>query len=63
MSGYIAILLVSASSAWLTVPVMTWMRAASHGELPDRFPAIVLATLAWCGAGLLAYTWLRRARP
>lgn len=63
VGGYIAILLVSTSSGWLTVPVMTWMRAASHGELADRFPAIATATFAWSGVGLLAYAWLRRTRP
>jgi hypothetical protein len=59
--GFLLMLLVSASPLyWLTVPVVTWMRAASAGHLPDRLPQLAAVSLAWCAAGLALYVWRRR---
>jgi hypothetical protein len=64
VSGYVAMLLISASPAyWLTVPVIRWIRAATDGELAARFPQLAAISLAWCLAGLAWYVDLRRTRP
>jgi hypothetical protein len=49
----------------LTVPMIDWMRAASHGPsaFTDAFPAIALRTVAWAAIVTTLYTWLRRTRP
>lgn len=61
--GFVAMLLVSVSPLyWLTVPITTWMKAASAGTLPADLPALAAISLAWCAAGLAAYAWLRRTR-
>ncbi len=62
--GYLAVLLLSMSGLpWLTVPVMTWMREANHGELLAHFPALAAWSLLWPVLGLAAYARLRRTRP
>ncbi|GLX02832.1 hypothetical protein [Microtetraspora sp. NBRC 16547] len=62
--GYLAVLLLSLSGQpWLTVPVMTWMREAHHGELLAHFPAVAAWSLLWPVLGLAAYARLRRSRP
>jgi hypothetical protein len=59
--GFMAMLLISASSLyWLTVPLITWMKAANAGDLPARLPELAAISLAWCTAGLAAYVHLRR---
>ncbi|SEG54203.1 hypothetical protein SAMN05444920_10363 [Nonomuraea solani] len=59
--GFMAMLLLSASSFyWLTVPLITWMKAANSGDLLIQFPQLAAISLAWCVAGLTAYAWLRR---
>ncbi|GAA0409745.1 hypothetical protein GCM10009530_72690 [Microbispora corallina] len=64
IAGYIATLMVSASSVhWLSVPVMTWMRDAHHGLLESRLPWLAAESLLWPAVGLAAYAWLRRTRP
>jgi hypothetical protein len=49
----------------LTVPMIEWMRAASHGssEIAGAYPWLALRTLAWAAAGGALYAWLRRTRP
>lgn len=62
--GFLAMLLISASPVyWLTVPVTTWMKAASGGSLAAQLPWLGGIALAWALAGLGGYTWLRRSRP
>ncbi|GAA3664294.1 hypothetical protein GCM10022224_030410 [Nonomuraea antimicrobica] len=61
--GYLVMLLLSASSLyWLTVPLISWMKAANAGELAARLPQLAAISLAWCLAGLAAYALLRRRR-
>jgi len=61
--GYLAMLLLSAAGpAWLTVPLIGWMRAASLGELAGRLPELGPISLVWCAIGLAAYAWLRHHR-
>ncbi|MET8866693.1 hypothetical protein ABZW11_27450 [Nonomuraea sp. NPDC004580] len=61
--GYLAMLLLSATApAWLTVPLIGWMKAANAGELVTRLPELGAISLAWCALALTAYTWLRRTR-
>ncbi|MFG2073489.1 hypothetical protein [Nonomuraea maritima] len=58
--GFMVMLLVSSSSLyWLTVPLLTWMKAANAGDLLDRLPELTAISLAWCTAGLSTYAWLR----
>ncbi|WP_406673421.1 hypothetical protein WBK31_27535 [Nonomuraea sp. N2-4H] len=61
--GYLAMLLLSAMApAWLTVPLIGWMRAASRCELVERLPELGPISVAWCVIGLAAYAWLRHRR-
>lgn len=62
--GFLAMLLVSTSPFyWLTVPITTWMKAASASQLPAQLPVLTAISLGWALAGLTAYLWLRRTRP
>jgi len=64
LGGILIMLTVGASPLyWLTVPIMTWMRAANAGLLLDRLPELAAVSLVWCLIGLAAYAWLRRTRP
>jgi hypothetical protein len=49
----------------LTVPMIDWMRAASHGPaaFTHAFPFIALRTFTWACLASALYTWLRRTRP
>ncbi|GAA2206298.1 hypothetical protein GCM10009850_017560 [Nonomuraea monospora] len=59
--GFLAMLLLSSTSLyWLTVPLISWMKAANTGDLLGRFPELAAISLAWCLLGLAAYGWLRR---
>ena len=61
--GYLAMLLLSAMAPeWLTVPLISWMRAASSGELAVRLPELGAISLVWCAVGLAAYARLRHRR-
>ncbi|UBU15337.1 hypothetical protein [Nonomuraea gerenzanensis] len=59
--GFLGMLLLSSTSLyWLTVPLISWMKAANSGELLGHFPELTAISLAWCLIGLAAYAWLRR---
>jgi hypothetical protein len=59
--GFLAMLLLSSTSLyWLTVPLISWMKAANSGELLGAFPELAAISLAWCLIGLAAYGRLRR---
>lgn len=61
--GFLAMLLLSATSLyWLTVPLISWMKAANTGALLGLFPQLAAISLGWCLIGLTAYAWLRRRR-
>src|ERR1044071_4708478 len=55
-----AILLLSSASPWASVPVLDWMNAAHHDDLPERLAVIVASALAWSAAGLAGYAAGRR---
>ncbi|RCG30750.1 hypothetical protein DQ384_12220 [Sphaerisporangium album] len=65
LGAYVAMLLISlAPVTWLTVPLISWMRAAGRPSfLASALPGLAAITLAWCTAAFLAYTYLRRTRP
>ena len=65
LGGYGLMLLVSlAPIAWLTVPVIGWIRAANQPAfLSGSLPELAAITIAWCALGLTAYIRLRRVRP
>ncbi|GGL15453.1 hypothetical protein Sme01_70360 [Sphaerisporangium melleum] len=65
LGGYAGILLLSlVPVTWLTVPIISWMRAAGQGDFLGRsLPGLAGATLFWCAVALFAYTRLRRTRP
>ncbi|MET8145330.1 hypothetical protein ABZU32_33935 [Sphaerisporangium sp. NPDC005288] len=65
LGGYVAMLLVSlAPIAWLTVPIIGWMRAAGRpGFLGGHLPELAVITAFWCALALAAYIRLRRTRP
>ncbi|MEV5897788.1 hypothetical protein [Nonomuraea fuscirosea] len=59
--GFLAMLLLSSTSLyWVTVPLISWMKAANAGQLVARLPALASISLAWCLIGLGTYVWLRR---
>ncbi len=59
--GFLAMLLLSATSLyWLTVPLISWMKAANAGELVGRLPVLGSISVVWCVIGLGTYAWLRR---
>ncbi|WP_061296979.1 hypothetical protein [Herbidospora cretacea] len=62
VGGYMAILLLSSASPWASVPVLDWMNAAHHDDLPQRLAVIVASALAWSAAGLAGYAAVRRVR-
>lgn len=58
--GFLAMLLLSASSLyWLTVPLISWMKAANSGTLTAQLPPLAAISLAWCLVGLGVYAWRR----
>ena len=62
--GSLVMLVLSASPLyWLTIPVVSWMKAANAAELVARLPELAAISLAWCLLGLACYAWLRRTRP
>ncbi|GAA3833753.1 hypothetical protein GCM10022226_63900 [Sphaerisporangium flaviroseum] len=65
LGGYAAILLVSlAPITWLTVPVISWIRAANQPYFLSRsLPELSAITVVWCALALTAYIRLRRVRP
>ncbi|GII83103.1 hypothetical protein Ssi03_10930 [Sphaerisporangium siamense] len=65
LGAYVAMLLVSlAPVVWLTVPLISWIRAAGEPSfLTASLPGLAAVTLAWCAAALLVYVRLRRTRP
>ncbi|GAB1820854.1 hypothetical protein [Herbidospora sp. RD11066] len=62
IGGYMAILLLSSTSPWASVPVLDWMNAAHHDDLPERLAVIVASAVAWSSAGLAGYAVVRRVR-
>jgi hypothetical protein len=65
LGGYVAILLVSlVPFAWLTVPLIGWMRAAGRPSFLSRsLPELSAITVFWCAVALATYIRLRRTRP
>ncbi|WP_248960591.1 hypothetical protein [Sphaerisporangium perillae] len=64
LGGYVAMLLVSlVPLTLLTVPIISWMRAAGQASFLSRsLPSLAAITLFWCALGLFAYVRLRRTR-
>ncbi|WP_424529716.1 hypothetical protein ACOZ38_09435 [Sphaerisporangium viridialbum] len=65
LGGYVAVLLLSlAPVTWLTVPIISWMRAAGQDAFLSRsLPGLATVTVFWCALALFAYIRLRRTRP
>ncbi len=60
IGGYMAILLLSSAGPWASVPVLDWMNAAHHDDLPERLAVIVASALVWSAAGLAGYAAVRK---
>lgn len=65
LGGSVLLLLLSMGPlAWLSLPMIEWLRAAHHGEaaFAADFPGVALHILLWSGAVAAAYVWIRRRR-
>jgi hypothetical protein len=63
LGGCVLILLLSMGPlAWLSLPMIEWLRAAHHGEaaFTGAFPGVALHIALWSVAATAVYVWIRR---
>lgn len=66
LGGCVGILLLSMGPlAWLSVPMIAWLRAGHDGPaaFDHAFPGLAAHLLSWIAAVTAAYLVVRRRRP